>query len=213
MTFGTSQRPWKRLFDLGVATTAVAVLLPLLVLISIAVRLSSPGPIFFHQIRSGMGGRPFRVMKFRTMTADTRTVPGHETLADDSHITAVGRVLRRSGLDELPQLFNVLAGQMSIVGPRPLLQWENDACDARQRKRLEVRPGLTGLSQVMGRNRIPWEQRVEWDVRYVEHQSLWLDLKICLKTVPIVLFGRDAYPPPESGGIVPVAKDVRTVPV
>ncbi|MEW6443894.1 MAG: sugar transferase [bacterium] len=186
----------KRLMDLLAASMGVTLLLPVLAVIAAAIKLTSPGPILFRQSRSGLNGRPFQVLKFRTMTTDTRPVVGTETLEDDPRITAVGRFMRKTGLDELPQLFNILRGEMSIVGPRPLLQWENDMCNARERRRLEVKPGITGLSQIHGRNAIPWHARVEWDVRYVERAGIRLDLWILLKTVPLVLFGENAYADP-----------------
>jgi lipopolysaccharide/colanic/teichoic acid biosynthesis glycosyltransferase len=127
------------------------------------------------------------------MQVGTRPVVGDETHAGDPQITGIGAFLRRTGLDELPQLINVLKGEMSLVGPRPLLQWENERCDPRQATRLLVKPGLTGLAQVNGRNRIPWAERMEWDALYVEQASLRLDLRIMLKTIGIVLGGRDAY--------------------
>lgn len=204
--------PWekvaKRLFDLTLAAALLVLLSPLLLGVGAAIRFTSGAPVFFLQQRDGLRGRPFRVIKFRTMALATAPEVGKETRADDPRITRVGRWLRASGIDELPQLWNVLAGEMSIVGPRPLLRWENEQCDARQATRLAVRPGLTGLSQVNGRNRIPWAQRVEWDVVYVERASLWLDVTICLKTLPVVLLGRDAYrtrlpePPPAGEAVM-----------
>ena len=189
----TWEKVAKRLFDLSLAGVLLVVLSPMLLGVAAVVRLTSGGPVLFFQSRSGLNGRPFRVVKFRTMTTDTVARVGCETRADDPRITPVGRTLRATGIDELPQLLNVLAGQMSIVGPRPLLAWENEQCDARQAKRLLVKPGLTGLSQVSGRNSIPWDERIEWDVRYVERASFWLDLVICARTIPVALFGRDAY--------------------
>jgi lipopolysaccharide/colanic/teichoic acid biosynthesis glycosyltransferase len=183
----------KRLFDLGLATLALLVLAPVLALVWIAVRLDSSGPALFSQERTGLAGKPFRVLKFRTMVVGTRVEVGKETLSTDPRITRLGHVLRRTGLDELPQLVNVLRGDMSIVGPRPLLAWENQQCTPRQAARLDVKPGMTGLSQVMGRNNIPWHERVAWDLVYVDRRTFWMDLKIICSTVPVVVLGKNAY--------------------
>jgi lipopolysaccharide/colanic/teichoic acid biosynthesis glycosyltransferase len=193
MTMTPRQLIAKRVIDLFVAGSAVAVLLPLIVGVAAAVRMSGPGPVLFVQTRSGLNGRPFRVYKFRTMSPVGTVRAEREVREVDPRITPVGRLLRRTGLDELPQLLNVLRGEMSVVGPRPLVPWENDLCDARERTRLDMKPGMTGLSLVNGRNRIPWHQRVAWDVTYVETASLTLDLQICLRTVMVILTGRDAY--------------------
>ncbi len=193
-------RPWqeacKRTIDVLGAVTGLVLLSPVFALVTAAVKLTSRGPVFFVQTRTGRRGQPFPMLKFRTMTTETRVVVGTETLEDDPRITPIGRWLRKTGLDELPQLINVLRGEMSLVGPRPLLQWENDMCNAREARRLEVKPGITGLSQINGRNAIPWHARVEWDVRYVEQASIRLDLLILLQTIRVVLWRCDAYAPP-----------------
>lgn len=142
-----------------------------------AVKLTSRGPVFFRQQRIGRGGQPFEVVKFRSMVVgDNPLVP------DASRITTVGRWLRRLSLDELPQLLNVAAGDMSIVGPRPTLAYQVERYDDHQRQRLCVRPGLTGLAQVRGRNALSWSQRIDFDVQYVATRSLWLDLRIIVAT-------------------------------
>lgn len=187
----------KRLLDLVGAGIGLIFLAPAMLLIALAIRLGSRGPIFFCQERSGRHGKRFRVYKFRTMIPSNAPAINREAAVDDPRITRIGQILRRTGLDELPQLLNVLRGEMSLVGPRPLLAWENELCDARQIRRLEVVPGLTGLSQVRGRNAIPWADRVEWDVRYVESRSMRLDFLILVQTLPTVLFGRNAYFLPE----------------
>jgi lipopolysaccharide/colanic/teichoic acid biosynthesis glycosyltransferase/glycosyltransferase involved in cell wall biosynthesis len=192
----TWQLAGKRAIDVLGAGLGLLLLSPLLLLLAALVRFTTPGPLFFVQQRSGLRGQLFPMIKFRTMTAGNHVVVGTETQARDPRITRVGQWLRRTGLDELPQLFNVLQGSMSLVGPRPLLAWENDLCNEREARRLWVKPGLTGLSQINGRNAIPWHARVEWDVRYVEQASLRLDLLILLKTVPTVLLGANAYAPP-----------------
>ena len=151
---------------------------------ALAVRFTSPGPIFFRQERVGMGGKTFEVWKFRTMVAGDNPI-----FPDASRITTAGRVLRRLSLDELPQLVNVALGEMSIVGPRPTLPYQVERYDDHQRRRLAVRPGLTGLAQVSGRNALTWDERIEFDVTYVETQSLVEDLRIILRTATTMLSG------------------------
>ena len=186
-------RSVKRAADIAGSASAIVLLAPLLLVIATAIRLTSRGPVLFAQERTGRRGRPFRLYKFRTMTGAPTVVVGHETQTNDPRITTVGRWLRRTGCDELPQLINVLRGEMSLVGPRPLLAWENALCEGREAHRLHVLPGLTGLAQVNGRNAIPWSERIVWDVTYVEQESLALDLSILLRTIPVVLLGRHAY--------------------
>jgi undecaprenyl phosphate N,N'-diacetylbacillosamine 1-phosphate transferase len=193
VTYFCSYGIFKRIFDILIAGAALILFAPLLLMVAAIIKLTSRGPALFIQERSGYRGRSFRVVKFRTMTTDTKVRIGEETQPDDPRITNVGQWLRRMGIDELPQLLNVLGGQMSIVGPRPLLKWENECCDRREAARLNVRPGLTGLSQIRGRNNIPWERRIAWDLVYVKRASFWLDLYICLRTIPVVLFGQNAY--------------------
>lgn len=149
-----------------------------------AVRCTSRGPVFFRQERVGMDGRPFRVWKFRTMVDAVNPI-----FPDASLITPAGRVLRRLSLDELPQLINVATGDMSVVGPRPTLAYQVERYDDHQRRRLAVRPGLTGLAQVNGRNALSWGDRIDFDVTYVETQSLGLDLRIIARTFTTMLTG------------------------
>lgn len=152
---------------------------------AMAVKLTSKGPVFFRQERVGLGGRPFRIYKFRTMV----DAPDNPLFPDADRITRVGRVLRRLSLDELPQLLNVARGEMSIVGPRPTLAYQVARYDDRQRRRLTVRPGVTGLAQVRGRNTLPWAERIELDLAYVETQSPWTDARIVCATAAAVLRG------------------------
>jgi lipopolysaccharide/colanic/teichoic acid biosynthesis glycosyltransferase len=178
----------KRALDLAVASAVAVVASPLLAGIAAAIKLDDRGPIFFRQERIGRHGRPFRIVKFRTLAG----VPPQEPVdyliaAADPRITGVGRFLRKWSLDELPQLWNVLRGEMSIVGPRPTLHYQVEQYDDFQRRRLEVRPGVTGWAQVSGRNELSWPERIELDVWYVEHRSLWLDLRI-LAATPATLF-------------------------
>lgn len=184
----------KRTFDLVFSLLALILLSVPLGLIAIIIRLTSPGPALFRQPRLGLGGRPFTLMKFRTMTAardaDGQPVTDHGSLTsatDHERQTSVGRFLRRTSVDELPELINVLMGDMSLVGPRPLLlrYWERYSPE--QRRRNEVKPGITGWAQVNGRNALSWDQRFALDVWYVDHHSLWLDVKIIAMTVGTIL--------------------------
>jgi lipopolysaccharide/colanic/teichoic acid biosynthesis glycosyltransferase len=177
----------KRLFDIVVSTIALVLLSPLLVVTAILVRLRLGTPVLFRQMRPGLAGAPFRLMKFRTMT-DARS-PDGTLLPDAVRLTPFGRFLRSTSLDELPELLNVLKGEMSLVGPRPLLMEYLPLYSAAQARRHEVRPGLTGWAQVNGRNALSWEEKFALDLWYVENRSLALDLRILWLTVMRV-FGR-----------------------
>ena len=175
----------KRLFDFAFALLGlIALALPLLILI-VLVRRKLGSPVFFHQVRPGLHGRPFEMVKFRTMTDECG--PDGKLLPDAVRLTPFGHFLRSASLDELPELWNVLKGDMSLVGPRPLLMEYLPLYTPEQARRHEVRPGVTGWAQVNGRNAIGWEEKFELDVWYVEHQSLWLDIKILWLTVKKVL--------------------------
>ena len=175
----------KRIFDLVVATVAGIVLSPVLAVLAALVRHKLGRPVLFTQQRPGLQGRPFFLVKFRTMT-DDRDEQG-ELLPDEERLPPFGRFLRSTSLDELPELWNVIRGDMSLVGPRPLLMAYLDRYSPRQARRHEVRPGITGWGQVNGRNAPSWQERLEMDVWYVEHRSFWLDLKILLMTVVAVV--------------------------
>lgn len=177
---------FKRGLDIFCAATGLIVIFPFLLIIALLIRLDSPGPVFFRQRRAGKGGVPFRIFKFRSMYVDPRPAHGFQS-DDDPRITRVGHWIRRYSVDELPQLINVLTGDMSLVGPRPALVYQTERYDARQRQRLNVRPGITGWAQVNGRNAISWEEKIELDLWYVAHCSLWLDVRILLKTLKVVL--------------------------
>jgi undecaprenyl phosphate N,N'-diacetylbacillosamine 1-phosphate transferase len=185
----------KRVVDMVVSGSALLVLSPLFLLLAVLVRLTSAGPSLFCQKRLGKGGVPFTIYKFRTMyvnVPDLRNPDGSAYSAeDDPRVTPVGRLLRKTSLDELPQLFNVLRGDMSLVGPRPDQVDQRQYYSAAEQRKLEVKPGLTGLAQINGRNEIPWEQRKQLDLEYVERQSLGLDFSILARTVPYVLLRRD----------------------
>ena len=178
----------KRAFDVLLAGVLLILLLPPLAIIAIVVRATSPGEVIFRQERVGRGGAHLVIYKFRTMIPHApRSVLGSYAYRDDPLITRVGRLLRRTSLDELPQLVNVLKGDMSIVGPRPDLPHHVDKYTAFQRRLLQMRPGITGWAQVSGRNELSWEERIKLDVEYVERWSLFLDLIVLLKTFGAVL--------------------------
>ena len=185
----------KRAFDLILTLVTAIFWLPLLLVVALIVRIKLGAPVFFRQERPGLNGKPFRMVKFRSMT-DARDANGN-LLPDEDRLPAFGRWLRASSMDELPELFNVLKGEMSLVGPRPLLMQYIPRYNARQARRHEVPPGITGWAQVNGRNAIAWDQKFELDVWYVEHRSLWLDCKIILLTI-LKLFRRDDVNAPGS---------------
>jgi exopolysaccharide biosynthesis polyprenyl glycosylphosphotransferase len=202
----------KSIFDRTVATAALILLLPLFAAIAVAIRLGDPGPILFRQIRVGKDGKLFTLYKFRTMVVDAEQRQAELRANNDSdgllfkmrsdpRITRVGRRLRRHSLDELPQLINVLIGDMSLVGPRPALPNETNAYGEHVRRRLAVKPGITGLWQVNGRSDLPWDEAVRLDVRYVENWSLVLDLQILWKTWSAVAHGNGAYLPGRPAGL------------
>jgi len=186
-------RAVKRAMDMVLAGTALAAGWPFLAALAILIRIDSPGPVLFRQERAGRGMRPFTVYKFRTMRADADPYDVSPMGREDARLTRLGRWLREMTLDELPQLWNVLKGDMSIVGPRPLYMSQACQFNERQRRRLEVRPGLTGLAQFLGRGEIPHEQKLELDVQYVERWGLWLDLKIILGSVRLLLPNERVY--------------------
>ncbi|MDH4064554.1 MAG: sugar transferase [Acidobacteriota bacterium] len=175
----------KRVVDLVGALAGLVLALPVLLVAGFVIRATMGSPVLFTQLRPGLHGRPFRLAKFRTMT-DLRDANG-ELLPDVERLTTVGRMLRSTSLDELPGLWNVLKGEMSLVGPRPLLMEYLPLYTPEQARRHDVRPGVTGWAQVNGRNAISWDERFALDVWYVDHQSLWLDAKILLRTVVRVL--------------------------
>ncbi len=195
----------KRLLDIVASAILLVLLLPFFLIVAIAIRLEDPGPILFKQTRVGRWGALFTMWKFRSMYTDAEErkkelmarneMEGGVTfkMKDDPRVTKVGRVIRKASIDELPQLWNVLKGDMSLVGPRPPVPKEVDQYSLSDRRRLEVIPGITCIWQVSGRSDIPFDQQVELDVQYIQSQSFWTDIKILLKTIPALLFGTGAY--------------------
>jgi lipopolysaccharide/colanic/teichoic acid biosynthesis glycosyltransferase len=183
-----------RALDVLLAGALLVVCSPLLAAAAIAIRLESPGAAFFRHARVGRDGVSFELWKLRTMVAGAEaTGAGVYVLEGDPRITRVGTVLRRFSLDELPNLINVIRGDMSLVGPRPTVQEQVDRYSPRQRRRLEVRPGMTGWAQINGRTSLPWPERIELDVWYVDHRSTLLDLRILVRTAHLLLTGRGLY--------------------
>ena len=193
-----------RAADLAIAALGLVLVSPVLLVAAVAIRLESAGPVFYRQRRVGRDGRIFELYKLRTMRRGADPVGvGTAVTADDPRVTRVGRLLRRFSLDELPNLINVLRGEMRIVGPRATLPAQVELYTPRQLRRLDLRPGVTGWAQIHGRAGIPWEERIELDVWYVEHRSLWLDLRILARTPAALLGGAGNVAPDSYGGSSP----------
>ncbi len=185
--------PVKRLADIVISLVGVVILSPVLALSALAIRLTGRGSVFFTQTRIGLDEKPFRLFKFRTMRAGRTPDPKELVPLDHPEITWIGRILRRTKVDELPQIFNVLLGDMSLIGPRPTLPDQVERYDDFERQRQWVRPGCTGLAQVHGGTAISWPERIEWDVYYVRHLNIWLDLRILCRTPMVIIFGEDRF--------------------
>lgn len=184
----------KRIMDIAGASVFIIIFWPVLLAAAIAIKIDSPGPIFFFQERVGKDGRLFTIYKLRTMEVDAASKgAGLEIEKNDPRITRVGEFLRRWSIDEIPQVFNVLLGTMSLVGPRPTLKYQVDQYDDFQKRRLLAKPGITGLASVRGRNSLSWNERIEYDVWYIENYSIFLDLKIMFETVRVVFGGEGVY--------------------
>lgn len=183
------QKYIKRLLDIIISLTALVILSPVLLIVAVLVRTKLGSPVIFHQDRPGYHEKVFKLCKFRSMT-DARDADGN-LLPDEVRLTKFGKALRATSLDELPELWNILKGDMSLIGPRPLLVKYLPLYNEFQRHRHDVKPGLTGWAQVNGRNTISWEQRFEYDVYYVKHISFWMDLKILFQTVAVVFKHND----------------------
>ena len=197
--------PVSRVLDLLIAGVGLIAGAPVLLTATVAIAIESHGSPIYRQRRVGKDGAPFELLKLRTMVAGAEYLgAGLAVNEGDPRITRVGRILRRFSLDELPNLVNVLRGEMAIVGPRPTIQAQVDQYTERQLRRLEVKPGITGWAQVNGRASLPWHERIELDVWYVEHRSIWLDLRILAKTARLVLTGHGLYKG-KSGGWSPTA--------
>jgi lipopolysaccharide/colanic/teichoic acid biosynthesis glycosyltransferase len=184
---GRYAKRWKRVIDIALGSFLAVLTAPVQAACAIAIKLDDGGPVLFRQERSGRGGVPFEILKFRTMRPDTEKVAGGYPSA--AMVTHVGAVLRRTSLDEVPQLYNIIRGDMSFVGPRPALTEQATRYTEFQRRRLQVRPGLTGMAQLRYRNTAPWSQRIKADVEYVERLNLLLDLRLMLMTIPKVVLG------------------------
>jgi lipopolysaccharide/colanic/teichoic acid biosynthesis glycosyltransferase len=196
----------KRLLDLVIAAVGAVLTAPVVAVIALAIRIESPGHPIYRQTRVGKDGELFSIYKLRTMVRGAEfTGAGLAIQEGDDRITRIGTWLRRYSLDELPNLWNVLRGDMSIVGPRPTIQVQVEQYTERQRRRLDVKPGITGWAQVHGRASLPWAERIELDIWYVEHQSLWLDLRILARTVRLVLDGQGIYKGERGGWHPPAA--------
>ncbi len=184
----------KRLFDIVLSLLVLVLFLPIWLLVAILIKLTSKGPVFFLQRRPGKNKEIFEVYKFRTMKIGSeKMVKGQEVMKDDNRITSIGKFLRRTKIDEIPQVLNVLKGEMSLVGPRPERIASLEDYDEEISKRLNVRPGMTGLAQVSGNIYLDLQDRYKYDVYYVEHFTLWLDIKIIFRTIGVVLFGEEKY--------------------
>ena len=194
MTLGPSRRGLPRAADVLLAALGLLVASPLVLVAAVAIKLTSRGPVLYRQRRIGRDGAPFELYKLRTMRLGADPVGvGTPVLEGDPRVTAPGRVLRRFSLDEIPNLVNVLRGEMAVVGPRPTLEAQVELYTPRQRRRLEVKPGLTGWAQVNGRAGIPWEERIELDVWYVDNRSPRLDLRILGRTLRMLASGHGLY--------------------
>jgi len=181
----------KRIFDILASGIALIVLLPIFAIIGIFIKFDSKGPVFFIQERAGKDGKILRAYKLRTMVDNAEKIGlGYEIAKEDNRITRVGKHLRW-GIDELPQLINVFKGEMSLVGPRPALPHQVKRYSEKERRRLEVKPGITGWALVNGRNILSWPERIKLDIWYIDHWSIWLDLKILFKTIWVVIFTRE----------------------
>lgn len=180
---------FKRVFDILASFGGILILSPVLLVVSIVIKIQSPGKVFFFQERVGKSGKLFNIMKFRSMIENAVNLGAGLYMdgEDDPRITGIGKFMRKTSIDELPQLFNILKGDMSIVGPRPLLKITTDQMSSNQRRRIEVKPGITGWAQVNGRNELDMKDRIEKDIWYIENQNFFLDIKIIFKTIKVVL--------------------------
>lgn len=198
----------KRIIDVLASGIGLIILFPIFVIIGILIKLDSKGPVFFIQERAGKDGKIFKAYKLRTMIqgADKKT-EGIFINRDNLHITRIGKFLRRSGIDELPQLINVLKGDMSLVGPRPTLKYQVENYNDIQKQRLLIKPGITGWALINGRNKLTWPERIKLDIWYIENRSFWLDLKILFKTIIVVVNGEGMYADRERDNVMIINKN------
>lgn len=184
----------KRIIDIVLSAVLIIVLTPIFIIIAVLIKVDSRGPVLFVQKRAGLKSSPFKIFKFRTMVQNAENMGSRLSVSqNDSRITKVGSFLRDWSLDELPQLFNILKGDMSIIGPRPTLLYQVERYDSMQRKRLDMKPGVTGWAQINGRNALSWTERINLDIWYVDNWSLLLDLKILLRTIRVVVNREGVY--------------------
>jgi lipopolysaccharide/colanic/teichoic acid biosynthesis glycosyltransferase len=184
-----AQRLLKRCFDISVVTLSLPALLPVIGIVGLLIKSNSAGPIFFRQKRIGLNGKVFVVYKFRTMVQDAEAVGRSVTTKEDARVTSLGAILRKRKVDELPQIFNVLKGDMSLVGPRCTVEEDFLRMDRKQRERFWVKPGLTGLAQIRGNTSIPWPMRIKYDLEYVEKQAVLFDIRIIFETILMIFRG------------------------
>lgn len=192
----------KRIFDIVVSLVALVVftIIPVMIVVPIIIKVTSKGPAIYKQLRIGKDGKTFMMYKFRTMIVEQYDVDGNEIMSEQ-RITKIGKILRKLSLDELPQLINVLNGTMSIIGPRPMLDYQAPRCIGEENRRFEMQPGLTGLAQVKGRNNIRWEERIQYDIEYVKSFTFFMDIVILVKTVLLVFKKEGTDVKPEYRGV------------
>ncbi len=183
----------KRFFDIVLSVLFLLILSPLILVFILLMEMTMPGPVFFKQLRVGKNGKVFTILKLRSMKVDRVAEESHDTSKDQDRMTGLGKVMRRIKIDETPQLINVLTGSMSMVGPRPTFKEQVEAYNEKQRHRLDMRPGMTGLAQVNGNVALSWDERIEYDLQYIERFSVILDIRILIKTVLVVLFGEQKF--------------------
>jgi lipopolysaccharide/colanic/teichoic acid biosynthesis glycosyltransferase len=182
----------KRIFDIIICLISLIILVPIFIISGILIKLYSKGSVFFMQDRVGEDGKIFKVYKFRTMVLNAEKIGlGYAVKKDDPRITRIGKYLRLTGIDELPQILNVLKGEMSLVGPRPTLLYQVKQYSAWEKRRLEMKPGITSLMIISGHNKLSWPKKIKTDIYYIDHWSLWLDLKILIKTIWVIIFTRE----------------------
>lgn len=183
----------KRGFDIIASGMGIILLSPFFVLVSVLIKVVMPGPVLFKQVRVGKHKRLFKILKFRTMRVDKAAENSHDVSKDAERLTTLGKFLRRTKIDELPQLVNVFIGDMSLVGPRPTFEEQVKQYSKRQMKRLDMRPGMTGLAQINGNTALSWDERIRFDIRYVEEFNIMLDIRVLLRTIEVIVMGEEKF--------------------